>query len=104
MSLRGFYYEPPARTLTLFHGTWSENLDSIRKNGLLGYRREGWAYQQVNAALARFGFDRRSLPKWAWEYEVQDRGQRGHVIFFTTDWLYAWVHCWAGFELEYQIY
>lgn len=69
-----------APTITLYHGTTEDNLNSILKNGFQPFD----AQKKLDEILSRYGFTRDKVPSYIWFGEIHLREKQPY-IYFTTN-------------------
>ena len=87
---------------TFYHATWSGNVDSIQKKGIVPKKLEN-ADKIVDTILAEYGESRETVPKYYWHYPLLRLQETADEVYISGDRDYAICNCLAGFEAETQL-
>ena len=85
-----------------YHATWSGNIDSILKKGIIPRKLED-ADSTVDNILAEYGESRETVPKYCWYYPLLRLQETADEVYLSGDRNYAICNCLAGFEAETQL-
>lgn len=64
-------------TVTLYHGTTEDNLNSIMKDGFKPFN----AQDKVDEILQKYGYSRSTVPQWIWFSEFNLRQSKPYIYF-----------------------
>lgn len=82
-----------------YHGTWTGNVPSITKKGLIP-RTRTQCEEHIDAILAEYGETRNTVPEYWWHYPLERCHESVGKVYLTGDKDYAACNCLAGFEPE----